>query len=316
MSKVTIIGAGNVGATIAYTLVVDGTASEIVLVDIKKDKAKGEVMDIRQGTPFCEPTAIHVGDYEDAAGSDIVIITSGIPRKPGQTRLDLTQANVEVIKDITPKITQYAPDAVYIIIANPVDILTYVFTKISGLPERQIIGSGTILDTSRLRSRLSDYLGISQKNVHAYVFGEHGETSFVPWSLATVGSIGIDRFIDGVQTNDSFGIMPGFDKIEIERYMRTSGSEVIAAKGATYHAITIATCHIVKAIFANRNTILSVSTMMHGEFGIHDVCLSLLAVVDRRGIRTRITPPLTQDEIAQLHRSADSLKAVIRQLGM
>jgi len=314
MSKITIIGAGDVGATIAYTLVVNGTAAEIVLVDIKKEKAQGEAMDISQGTPFCPPTSIRVGDYEDAAGSDIVIITCGVARQPGQTRLDLTHINVDIIKDITPKITRYAPNAIYIMIANPVDILTYVFTKISGLPKRQIIGSGTILDTSRLRSRLAEYLGVSQKNIHAYVFGEHGETSFVPWSLATVGSIHLDDYLKSIEGKPELGQLPPFDKAEIETYMRTSGSKVIAAKGATFHAITIATCHIVRSIYGNQNAMLSVSSVMDGEFGIDDVALSLLSVVDRSGIKSRITPPMTEDEIALLHKSANSLKDVIRQL--
>jgi L-lactate dehydrogenase len=295
MSKITIIGAGDVGATIAYTLVVNGTAAEIVLVDIKKEKAQGEAMDISQGT-------------------DIVIITCGVARQPGQTRLDLTHINVDIIKDITPKITRYAPDAIYIMIANPVDILTYVFTKISGLPKRQIIGSGTILDTSRLRSRLAEYLGVSQKNIHAYVFGEHGETSFVPWSLATVGSIHLDDYLKSIEGKPELGQLPPFDKAEIETYMRTSGSKVIAAKGATFHAITIATCHIVRSIYGNQNAMLSVSSVMDGEFGIDDVALSLLSVVDRSGIKSRITPPMTEDEIALLHKSANSLKDVIRQL--
>ena len=314
MSKITIIGAGDVGATIAYTLVVNGTASEIVLVDIKKEKAMGEAMDISQGTPFCPPTSIRVGDYEDAAGSDIVIITCGVARQPGQTRLDLTHTNVNIIKDITPQIIRFAPDAIYIMIANPVDILTYVFTKISGLPEKQIIGSGTILDTSRLRSRLAEYLGVSQKNIHAYVFGEHGETSFVPWSLATVGSIPLDDYLKTIEGNTNLGTLPPFDKTEIETYMRTSGSKVIAAKGATFHAITIATCHMVRSIYGNQNAMLSVSSMMHGEYGIEGVALSTLSIVDRSGLKTRITVPLTDNEIALLHRSSDSLKDVIRQL--
>lgn len=315
MSKITIIGAGDVGATIAYTLVVNGTVSEIVLVDIKKDKAMGEAMDISQGTPFCPPTSIRVGDYEDAVGSDIVIITCGVPRQPGQTRLDLTHTNVEIIKEITPKITRYAPNAIYIMIANPVDILTYVFTKISGLPENQIIGSGTILDTSRLRSRMAEYLGVSQKNIHSYVFGEHGETSFVPWSIATVGSICLDDFIKTTK-NTELGKLAPFDRADIETYMRTSGSKVIAAKGATFHAITIATCHIIRAIFGNQNAMMSVSSMMHGEYGIEDVVLSTLSIVNRSGLKARITPSITDEEIALLHKSANSLKDVIRQLNI
>ena len=181
-SKITIIGAGSVGSTIAYTLSQKSIASEIVLIDINRQKAEGEVMDIDQGTSFREPISIVAGDYPDAADSDIVIITSGIARKPGQTRIELTQTNVNIMKSITPEIVKVAPKALYIIVSNPCDIMTYAFAKISGLPENQILGSGTALDTARLRCRLSQHYGVSEKNIHAYVFGEHGDTSFVPWS--------------------------------------------------------------------------------------------------------------------------------------
>ena len=180
--KITIIGAGSVGATIAYTLSNDIIVSEIVLIDINKEKAAGEVMDIAQGTCFRDPISIIAGDYEDAKNSDIVIITSGIARKPGQTRIELTQTNVNILKSITPNIVNVAPNALYVIVSNPVDIMTYVFTKISGLPENQVIGSGTTLDTARLRHGLSQHLDVAQKNINAYIFGEHGDTSFIPWN--------------------------------------------------------------------------------------------------------------------------------------
>ena len=193
-NKVTIIGAGSVGSTIAYTLVVNGTASEIVLVDINTEKALGEALDIRQGTPFCSPATIYAGSYADAKDSDIVILTSGVARKPGQSRLDLAQTNVNITKSIIPEVVKHAPDAIYIIVSNPVDILTYQFCKTSGLREEQIIGSGTILDTARLRSRLAEYYHINQQNVHAYVFGEHGDTSFVPWSIGNISNVAIDQY--------------------------------------------------------------------------------------------------------------------------
>ena len=168
---------------------VQHTADEVVIVDINQEKAMGEAMDIRQGTPLtAQPVSVYAGTYESAAGSNIVIITSGIPRKPGQTRMDLAQTNVNVIKDIAPQITKYCPDATYIIVSNPVDILTYVFHKVTNIPHERIIGSGTLLDTARLRARLAEYLNVSEKNVHAYVFGEHGETSFIPWSIAQVST--------------------------------------------------------------------------------------------------------------------------------
>ena len=199
-NKVTIIGAGWVGATIAYSLVVNSPVSEIVLIDIKEEKAIGEALDIKQATPFLSPTKVYAGNYEDAKGSEIVIITSGFGRKPGQTRLDLAQTNVDVLKDITPKIVKYAPNAIYIIVANPVDVLTYVFTKISGVPKSHVIGSGTILDTIRLRTRLSELYSINQKQVHAYVLGEHGDTSFVAWSAADITGIPLSEY-DCARTN-------------------------------------------------------------------------------------------------------------------
>ena len=193
MKKITIIGAGNVGATIAYTLAVDGVANEIVIIDVKEEKAKGEVMDINQGGLYFEDVNLHAGDYVDAADSDIVIITSGLARKPGQSRLDLAQANVNILCSIAPQITRYAPNAVYLIVSNPVDIMTYVFHKVTNIPESRILGSGTSLDTARLRYRIGKDFGISLQNVHAYVFGEHGDSSFIPWSQAEICTVGLDK---------------------------------------------------------------------------------------------------------------------------
>ena len=167
MNKITVIGSGNVGSTIAYTLTIMGLASEIVMIDVDEEKSLGEALDIRQGVPFCNPATIYAGSYGDAAGSDIVVITSGMARKPGMSRLDLAQTNVDIIKSIADKIVPVAPDATYVIVSNPVDILTYVFLKHTGLPQERVIGSGTILDTARLRSRVSEYYSVNQKNVHA-----------------------------------------------------------------------------------------------------------------------------------------------------
>ena len=194
MSKISVIGAGSVGATIANDLMIQGVASEIVLVDVNKKKAIGEALDIYQGAPFCSPAVVHAGEYEDTADSDIVIITCGMARKPGMTRLDLAQVNVNILKDVAANVTKYAPNSIYIIVSNPVDVLTYVFHKVSGIPENQIIGSGTILDTSRLQSTLAKRFCISPKNVHAHVYGEHGDSQFVPWSLAHIANNHIDTY--------------------------------------------------------------------------------------------------------------------------
>ena len=311
-NKVTIIGSGSVGSTIAYTMAVQGTASEIVMIDINTEKALGEALDIRQGTPFLAPCNIYAGSYEDAQDSDIVILTSGLARKPGQTRLDLAQANVNITKQIIPQITKYAPNAIYVIVANPVDILTYQFIKTSGIPENRIIGSGTILDTARLRARLAEYYKINQKNVHAYVFGEHGDSSFVPWSLANISNIPVAKFEECMSQSEK--LIPALVYEEVEEYMRKSGGKVIKRKGATFYAVAISVCHLCKCIFNGMDTTLTVSSMMHGEYGIEDVALSTLAVVGREGITGRLNAPLTDEEVAKLHKSANALKDVINQL--
>ena len=301
-SKITIIGAGSVGATIAYTLSQRSIASEIVLIDINKDKAEGEVMDIEQGTSFREPISIVAGDYPDAVDSDIVIITSGIARKPGQTRIELTQTNVNIMKSITPEIVKVAPKALYIIVSNPCDVMTYAFAKLSGLPENQILGSGTALDTARLRCRLSQHYGVSEKNIHAYVFGEHGDTSFVPWSRAFVAGATLDEF----------------DKIvhEVLEYVHTSGSTVIAKKGATFYAVAVSVCRLCSLLLAASDTIVSVSTMLHGEYGVEDVCLSTMASIGPEGVKRIVRVPLTEEETEKLHASANALKDVIAQIDL
>lgn len=313
MNKISIIGTGSVGSTIAYTLTVMGLASEIVMIDINNEKALGEALDIKQGTPFCGPCKIYAGDYRDAKNSDIVIITSGIARKEGQSRLDLMQTNINIMKMIAPQITQYAPNATYIIVSNPVDILTYAFIKLSGIPEVRVIGSGTILDTSRLRARLSEYFRISQSNVHAYVFGEHGDTSFVPWSVANVSNIPIENcgFLVPEEYNT---LQPALDYHEIEEYVRKSGGTVISRKGATFYAVAASVCHLCKCILSGIDTTLTVSTMMHGEYGIDNVCLSTLNIVGDGGIRGKINVPLTDDETEKLRKSADTLRKMIKQL--
>jgi len=315
MNKITIIGTGSVGSTIAYTLAVYGIVSEIVLIDVNNAKAEGEAMDIRQGLPFCSSISIHAGTYEDAVGSNIVILTSGVARKPGQSRLDLAKTNVEITRSIIPQITKYAPDAIYIIVANPVDVLTYTFHKYSGLPENRIIGSGTILDTARLRARLSENFNINQQNVHAYVFGEHGDTSFVPWSVANISNVPIDSYHTYL-SNSALGDYAPVDHDEIETFVKKSGGSVIAAKGATFYAVSLSVCHICKCLFTGADTTLTVSSMMHGEYGINDVCLSTLSIVGKEGLSGKLLLPLTDDEIAKLHKSAESLRAVIDGLGI
>lgn len=311
-SKITVIGAGSVGSTIAYTLSNQNVASEIVLIDINKEKAEGEVMDIAQGTCFRDPISIIAGEYEDAKDSDIVIITSGIARKPGQTRIELTQTNVNILKSITPEIVKVAPDALYIIVSNPVDIMTYVFTKISGLPENQIIGSGTILDSARLRCGLSEQLNVAQRNIHAYVFGEHGDTSFIPWSGAYVSGVSLDEYYDIVKGMGKE--VKEVDKNAMLDYVQKSGGQVIKKKGATFYAVSASVCKLCSILSASSNSITTVSSMMHGEYGIEDVCLSTLTLVGPNGIQGKVPMRMSKNEIEQLRKSADALKAVIAQI--
>ena len=312
MNKISIIGTGSVGSTIAYTLAVMGIASQIVMIDINNEKALGEALDIRQGTPFLGACSVYAGDYRDAAGSNIVILTSGIARKPGQSRLDLAQTNVNITKSIIPEIVKYAPDATYIIVSNPVDILTYTFCKRSGLPENRIIGSGTILDTARLRARIADYCGLEVGNIHAYMFGEHGDSGFAPWSIASIAGMPIEEYRASLESKDIFTTK--IDIPEIEKYVRESGSRVIARKGATFYAIASTVSYIVKAIYTNANIALTVSSMMHGEYGVDDVCLSTINIVGHDGIIGKINPKLTDEEVAKLQNSANVLKEIIAQI--
>ena len=312
MSKIAVIGAGNVGATIANDLMIQGIANEIVLVDINEKKALGEALDIYQAVPYCSPAIVRSGDYAAAANSDIVVITSGVARKPGMTRLDLAQTNVDILKQITPRIVAVAPKAKYIIVSNPVDVLTYVFTKISGLPENQILGSGTTLDTSRLQAALAKRFHISPKNVHAHVYGEHGDSSFVPWSLAHIANNHIDVYRECSPDRDR--IQWNKDYAEMEEYVKSAGAKVIEAKGATFYAVAISVCHICKCLQNSAGTALTVSTMMHGEYGIDDVCVSMLTLVDNTGVRGRIRNELTQEEIEKFRNSANKLKSVIEQI--
>ena len=311
-SKITIIGAGSVGSTIAYTLAHDEIASEIVLIDINKEKVEGEVMDIEQGTCFRSPVSLVAGDYADAKDSDIVIITSGIARKPGQTRIELTQTNVNILKSITPQIVKEAPDAKYMIVSNPVDIMTYVFTKISGLPENQIMGSGTILDTARLRYGLSEHFKVAQGNIHAYVFGEHGDTSFIPWTGAYISGLSTDEYYEEMKAHGK-DVKP-LDKEAMLEYVQKSGGKVIAKKGATFYAVSATVCQLVGLILAASDSLATVSSMLHGEYGIEDVCLSTLTLVGPNGTQGKVQMRMNKEEVALLKKSADALKEVIAQI--
>ena len=308
--KVTIIGAGSVGATTAFALLTRGAASEVVLIDINTEKALGEALDIKQATPFIDNCDIYAGSYQDAVGSDVVIITSGIGRKPGQTRLELVQTNVGIIKTISSEIIKYAPNAIYILVANPVDILTYAFLKYTGLPKSQVMGTGTALDTIRLRTRLAEIYNVNKQQVHANVLGEHGDTSFVAWSTATIAGIPLDEYNASIAS--AYNIPTEYTHEEVETYVKKSGGKIISRKGCTVYGIGMTSTHIVKSLSGIAETAMTVSSLHDGEYGIKDVCLSSLSLVDRTGVRSIITQNLTDEELRKLHNSAEALKDVIK----
>ena len=312
--KVTIIGAGSVGATTAFALLARNAASEVVLIDINTDKALGEALDIKQATPFIDNCDIYAGSYCDAVDSDVVVITSGIGRKPGQTRLELVQTNVNIVKSIATEIVKYAPNAIYILVANPVDILTYAFLKYTGLPKNQVFGTGTVLDTIRLRTRLAEIYNVNKQQVHANVLGEHGDTSFVAWSTATIAGIPVDEYNASIAT--PYNLPTEYSREDVENYVKKSGGKIIARKGCTVYGIGMSTTHIVKTLSGNAETAITVSSLHEGEYGISDVCLSSLSLVDSTGVRSIITQKLTDDELQKLYASAQALKEVIKGAGL
>lgn len=310
--KITILGVGNVGATIAFTLAQTRMASEIVLCDINAEKAKGEAMDIIQGSSFGVPINIYAGDYSAAINSDIVIVTVGMARKPGQSRIDLAQCNVNIVKSVMPQITEVAPNAIYVVVSNPVDIIVYAILKSTNLSRNQVIGTGTMLDTARLRSLLSEHVKINSQNVHAYVFGEHGDSSIIPWSLTAVAGMKMKEYCTNICMQQ--GQCNKGSLVEVENDMRTAGAKIIACKGATYYAIALVVKKICESIFNDAQTTLTVSSMLEGEYGINGVCMSIPYLVGVNGIIKSIAPTLTKEEQDGLVKSAETLKAVISTL--
>ncbi|MFZ5640593.1 MAG: L-lactate dehydrogenase [Bacillota bacterium] len=304
--KVTIVGAGFVGATAAYALAVSGSVSELVLIDINRDKALGEVMDLQHGASFFKPIKITAGDYADAAGSDMIIITAGASQRPGETRLDLSRRNTDIFKGIIPAVVKACPEAILLVVSNPVDILTYVTLRLSGLPAGRVLGSGTVLDSSRFRQVISEHCGVEARNIHAYVIGEHGDTEVAVWSLANIAGVSINEFC---RTCDR-GCLIG-EKAAMEREVRNAGYAIIEKKGATYYAVGLAVRRIVEAVLRDESSILTVSGLLMGQYGLTDVCLSLPAIVNRQGIVRMLELPLNDRELAGLSRSAGTLRDIL-----
>lgn len=307
--KITIIGTGFVGSTTAYTLMMSGLVSELVLIDLNGEKALGEVMDLNHGMPFVRPVRIFKGDYSDCAGSDIVIITAGANQKPGETRIDLVHKNTEVFKSIVSQVVLYNKDCILLVVTNPVDILTYVTYKISGFQKNKVIGSGTVLDTARFRYLLGDHVGIDTRNVHAYIVGEHGDTEVATWSLTNVAGIPMEKYCEDCHQCDH-----QVSRNEIFNEVKNAAYEIINRKGATYYAVALAVRRIVEAILRDENSILTVSSLLDGHYGLDDVCLSVPTIVNINGIGKVLDVPLNDEEHQALLRSGNSLKEIVRQL--
>lgn len=304
-SKITIIGAGFVGSTTAFAIMNSGLASEIVIVDINKDKAEGEAMDLSHGASFVSPVNITAGDYSDSANSDIVIITAGANQKPGETRIDLVDKNIKVFKSIIPEVVKYSPNAILLVVSNPVDILTYITYKLSGFPKERVIGSGTVLDTSRLKYMLSKHFDIDARNIHTYIMGEHGDSEIATWSLTNIAGMNVDEYCSKICHS-----CDGSFKYKIHEDVKNAAYNVIDRKGATYYAVALAIRRIVEAILGDENSILTVSTLLEGQFGVDGLFLGVPAIVGKDGVKKIIEVPLNNDEITNLHNSANSLKAV------
>ena len=308
-SKVAIVGAGSVGATIAYALLIRGVAKTVALYDLDADKTRAEVLDLNQGIQFV-PMATVVGsdDIAVTAGADVVVITAGAKQKPGQTRLDLAGTNVAMCRALVPRLVELSPDALLLLVTNPVDVLTYAATKVSGLPTSRVIGSGTVLDSSRLRVLLAQHTGVAVQSIHAYIVGEHGDSELPLWSGTSIGPIPVSEWSDPKLDEQTRG--------SIAEQVVRSAETIIRGKGATNYAIGLSTTRIVEAVLHDEGRVLPVSSLLDGPYGITDVCLSLPTVVDRSGIRAVLTPPMTADETAALRRSADAVRGVARSLGL
>ena len=307
--KAAIIGCGFVGSASAFSLMQSGLFSELVLIDANREKAEGEALDIAHGIPFARQMKIYAGDYDDIMDSAVIIVTAGANQKPEETRLDLVHKNVNIFKSIIPEVAKRDYQGILLIVANPVDILTYTALKLSGMPENRVIGSGTVLDTARLKYRLGEHLSVDSRSVHAFIVGEHGDSEIAVFSSANVSGIPLNRFCE---MRGHFAHEAATRRIAEE--VKNSAYEIIAKKHATYYGIAMSVKRICEAIVRDEKSILPVSSMMHGEYGISDVALSMPAIVGKDGVETRVPISISEEEEAKLKESADTLKKVIEGL--
>ena len=309
--KAAIIGCGFVGSASAFALMQSGLFSELVLIDANHDKAEGEAMDIAHGLPFAGQMKIYAGDYDDIVDVAVIIVTAGAAQKPGETRLDLVNKNVNIFKSIIPEIAKRNYKGILLIVANPVDILTYTAVKLSGLPENRVIGSGTVLDTARLKYALGEHLEVDSRSVHSFIIGEHGDSEIVAWSSTNVSGIPVNDFCE---LRGHFNHEEAMHRIADD--VKNSAYDIIEKKGATYYGIAMSVKRICECIMRDEKSILPISSMMHGEYGISDICLSMPTVVGREGVETRVPIQLNEQEESALSASAEQLSKVAAQLDL
>ena len=309
--KAAMIGCGFVGSASAFALMQSGLFSELVLIDANHDKAEGEAMDIAHGLPFAGQMKIYAGDYDDIVDEAVIIVTAGAAQKPGETRLDLVNKNVNIFKSIIPEIAKRNYKGILLIVANPVDILTYTAVKLSGLPENRVIGSGTVLDTARLKYALGEHLEVDSRSVHSFIIGEHGDSEIVAWSSTNVSGIPVNDFCE---LRGHFNHEEAMHRIADD--VKNSAYDIIEKKGATYYDIAMSVKRICECIMRDEKSILPISSMMHGEYGISDICLSMPTVVGREGVETRVPIQLNEQEESALSASAEQLSKVAAQLDL
>ena len=311
--KVAVIGCGFVGSATAFALMQSGLFSEMVLLDADFKKAEGEALDIGHGISFARPMKIWAGTYEDIADAAIVVITAGASQKPGETRLDLVHKNITILKSVMPEVTKHNKNGIILMVANPVDILTYAALKISGLPENRVFGSGTVLDTARLKYEMGELLQVDSRGVHAFIVGEHGDSEIAAWSSANVSGVPLKDFCKIRSDIDSNMLKEATQ--EIAERVKNSAYEIIERKHATYYGIAMATKRICEAIVRDEKSVLPISSMMHGEYGLTDVVLSMPAIVGENGVEHVVPVSLDEEEQKRLWNSAQVLKEIQKKEG-
>lgn len=309
--KAAVIGCGFVGSSSAFALMQSGLFSEIALLDSNRDRAEGEALDISHGVPFAGQSRIYAADYDEIMDSAIIIITAGAAQKPGETRLDLVNKNVGIFKSILPEIAKRNYEGIILVVANPVDILTLAAIKYSGLPENRVIGSGTVLDTARLKMELGAHLSVDSRSVHAFIIGEHGDSEMVAWSSANVSGVPLHDFCE---LRGHFNHQKAMN--EIAEKVKNSAYEIIEKKKATYYGIAMSVVRICRAVVMNEKSVLPVSSMMHGEYGIEGISLSMPVIVGSDGIETRVPIVLDREEQEKLKASADALRKTATDAGL